>query len=162
MKAGSPFWQFSLAFYRRPPVQAACLAMQDEGGADANMILYLLFAAQEGRALAKPSVARMDTFVAQWRDDIVRPLRGVRRVLKSIDFSPAQEVAALRGRIKANELEAERLQQEAMHDFGRELDAARMAPADAAETNLAAYEACLGCALPSRAELLREFGTYSG
>jgi len=42
----SPFWRFSLRFYSRPGVAAACLALQDEAGADVNLMLFLLFLAK--------------------------------------------------------------------------------------------------------------------
>jgi uncharacterized protein (TIGR02444 family) len=37
-----PFWRFSLDLYGRPGVAPACLALQDEAGADVNLVLYLL------------------------------------------------------------------------------------------------------------------------
>ena len=37
------FWGFSLRIYARQDVPQACLALQDEGGADVNLVLFLLY-----------------------------------------------------------------------------------------------------------------------
>jgi uncharacterized protein (TIGR02444 family) len=33
---GSPFWRFSLQFYRQPGVAEACIALQEESSVDVN------------------------------------------------------------------------------------------------------------------------------
>ena len=35
---GSPFWRFSLRFYRQPKVADACIALQEEAGVDVNLL----------------------------------------------------------------------------------------------------------------------------
>ena len=40
---GSPFWRFSLRFYRQPRVADACIALQEEAGVDVNLLLFLLW-----------------------------------------------------------------------------------------------------------------------
>ena len=59
--AGSPFWRFSLKFYRQPQVAEACIALQDGAGIDVNLLLFLLWQAAEGRTLA---VAEVDALEA--------------------------------------------------------------------------------------------------
>ncbi|CAO3417910.1 TIGR02444 family protein [Azospirillum argentinense] len=102
----NPLWDFSLAVYGRPGVSAACLDLQDRLGQDVNL---LLFAAWGGMAcnadLPAGELARIDSAVAPWRDEVVRPLRAVRRRAKGEDD-------ALYKRLKAVELEAERVQQD--------------------------------------------------
>ena len=56
----SPFWRFSLRFYSRPGVASACLALQDEAGADVNVMLFLLFLAEHKRQVTKEDIARLD------------------------------------------------------------------------------------------------------
>ncbi|MCC6776157.1 MAG: TIGR02444 family protein [Hyphomicrobiales bacterium] len=140
---GSPFWRFSIAFYRRPGVADACLALQEEAGVDVNLLLFLLWHARRCRELSQSEVAELEAQVRRWREMTVVPLRGVRRALKSPPSLVASAtVETFRTRIKAIELEAERLQQEAMYDLvstglcGR----ASASSAEAARANVAAYQ----------------------
>jgi uncharacterized protein (TIGR02444 family) len=140
--SGSPFWRFSLHFYRLPGVADACIALQEEGGADVNLLLFLLWHAAQGRALSTAEIAGLEQTIAVWRERAVIPLRAIRRALKSpqglIETGAAE---AFRTRIKAVELEAERLQQEAMYELVRESLLGEVAPsvAAAARANVAAY-----------------------
>jgi len=152
-KTTSPFWTFSLSLYRMEGVAPACIELQDSAGVDVNILLFALFLAAKGRALEAADIAEMDAALKGWRDDVVIPLRGVRRVLRSPEKSiDAAQAAALRERIKAVELEAERLQQEALHAL-RPTEAWGVAqpPASAAPANVAAYAAYLGAVLPAAA-----------
>jgi len=144
--SGSPFWRFSLQFYRLPGVADACIALQEAGGADVNLLLFLLWHAMQGRALTAAEVAGLEQKIAIWRERAVIPLRAIRRALKSPQgLIEAGAAEAFRTRIKAVELEAERLQQEAMYELVREPLLGQAAPsvAAAARANVAAYaEAC--------------------
>src|SRR5438874_13750222 len=80
---GSPFWRFSLRFYREPAVADACIALQEQAGIDVNLLLFLLWHATRKRTLSKTEVENFEAAVAPWRDATVIPLRGVRRALKS-------------------------------------------------------------------------------
>ena len=80
---GSPFWRFSLQFYRLPKVADACIALQEEAGVDVNLLLFLLWQAQQRRRLSAPTSRRLKTKIAPWREATVIPLRSVRRALKS-------------------------------------------------------------------------------
>ena len=51
---GSPFWRFSLHFYRQPKVADTCIALQEEAGVDVNLLLFLLWQATRKRALRRP------------------------------------------------------------------------------------------------------------
>src|SRR5438309_2153749 len=118
---GSPFWRFSLRFYREPKVADACIALQEEAGIDVNLLLYLLWHATQAHQLSAGEVAALEEKIGGWRDATVVPLRAVRRALKSPPaLLPAPTAEVFRTKIKALELEAERLQQEAMYDLARE------------------------------------------
>ena len=152
--AGSPFWRFSLKFYRVPNVAEACIALQDGAGVDVNLLLFLLWQAAEGRALAKADVEALERRIAPWRNMTVIPLRDLRRALKSPPLLVASGTAeAYRTRIKAVELEAERLQQEAMYELARAspLGSAASSPRDAAQGNVAAYEVVCASVFPKPA-----------
>jgi len=152
MSGGSAFWQFSLALYQRPQVQRACLDLQDDGGADVNIVLYLLFAASEGRRLSEASILALDCHVAPWRETVVRPLRQVRRRLKEIlaepDVGATDDISSLRSNIKGNELIAEKIQQQTIFEFGRTVAAEQAPWHEAAQINLQNYETVAQQRLP--------------
>jgi uncharacterized protein (TIGR02444 family) len=140
--AGSPFWRFSLQFYRLPGVAEACIKLQEEAGVDVNLLLFLLWHGAQGRRLSGHEVARLEQEIAAWRNRAVIPLRAIRRALKPppglVEPGAAE---AFRTRIKAVELEAERLQQEAMYGLVRTALLGEAAPsvAEAVRANVAAY-----------------------
>jgi uncharacterized protein (TIGR02444 family) len=140
----SPFWRFSVGLYGVAGVPDACIALQDQAAVDVNLLFFLLWTASQGRALDQAEVADLDRQVGAWRDLAVIPLRTLRRALKAppavIGADAAEE---FRTRIKGIELEAERLQQEAMF---RLADAGRPAASSesAARASIAAYQAVLG------------------
>ncbi|HZO46085.1 MAG TPA: TIGR02444 family protein [Xanthobacteraceae bacterium] len=137
---GSPFWRFSLQFYRLPKVADACIALQEDAGVDVNLLLFLLWQARQRRRLSTADVASLEAKIAPWRDATVIPLRSVRRDLKSPPaLVEAATAEAFRNRIKAVELEAERLQQEAMFTLAP-VGTEGSDPADAARANVVAYE----------------------
>src|SRR5262245_38373626 len=148
---GSPFWRFSLQFYRQPGVADACITLQEESGVDVNLLLFLLWHAARQRAFAASDIAALEAKIGAWREATVVPLRAVRRALKSppalIEPGTAE---AFRTRIKAVELEAERLQQEAMYALAQASLLGRAAPSatEAARANVAAYAAMRAVAFP--------------
>lgn len=110
--SANPFWDFSLAVYGRPGVPACCLALQDRRGVDVNVLLFAAWAGLEcGIRLSAADLARIDGTVSGWRDEMVRPLRALRRRAKAEDD-------ALYRRMKAAELEAERVQQDRLFAAG--------------------------------------------
>jgi uncharacterized protein (TIGR02444 family) len=148
----TPFWRFSLNFYRQAGVSDACIALQDECGVDVNLLLFLFWLASEGRQLAANEVKKLDEEVRSWRELTVIPIRDARRRLKgartAVD-SGRQE--AFRNKVKAVELEAERLQQEALYQFHRSGPLGKTAlPKDAAHSNVGAYQHATGRNFPEK------------
>lgn len=142
---GSPFWRFSLRFYRLPGVADACIALQDQCGADVNVLLFFLWLATARRCISATMARMVCARVAPWRDNIVAPLRMIRRRLKEETPVDRDAAEAFRARVKAIELESEWLQQEALFALAAGLateDAASMEAA--ARANVAAYEHALG------------------
>jgi len=142
----SPFWRFSVKFYAEPGVAQACIDLQDQAGIDVNLLFFLLWNATQGRAFDAAQVAELDRSFGAWRDLAVIPLRTLRRGLKAPPPVLSADVAeGFRTRIKAVELEAERLQQEAMFRLAQAGPLGRPATrADAASASVAAYQAHLG------------------
>ena len=59
---GSPFWQFSLRFYRMPQVADACIELQERAGVDVNLLLFLLWqASQRRQSIGRPTFKRLKT-----------------------------------------------------------------------------------------------------
>jgi uncharacterized protein (TIGR02444 family) len=139
---GSPFWRFSLRFYRRPGVADACIALQDGCEVDVNILLFFLWFATTKRRVTPSVVQVVCAKAGSWRDDVVVPLRALRRRLKSGSILVERHATELfRTKIKTIELESERLQQEAMFSLAAGLATETAATIEAAaRANVAAYE----------------------
>ena len=143
----SPFWQFSIKFYAVPGVAQACIELQDQAKVDVNILFFLLWNATQGRSYEKADVAEVERLIGAWRDMTVVPIRNVRRALKSPPAVMTSDVAeGFRTRIKAVELEAERLQQEALYELAQSsrLGQPAASPAKAAQTSIDAYQGVIG------------------
>jgi uncharacterized protein (TIGR02444 family) len=146
-KQASPFWRFSLRIY--PGIADTCLELQDRFGVDVNVLLFLLFAAHNGRKVMSADVRAIISAVASWNREVVVPLRSVRRFLRSPpEIIEGEAAESLRQHVKHVELEAERLQQEGLYRNLRlqELGAPEASPEAAARSNVEAYAADLGTA----------------
>ena len=144
------FWATSLAIYRQPGVSEACLALQDQSGADVNAILFAFWAACEGHTLGVVDFERLEAATREWRSQVVQPLRVVRRALKVLGVTT--EALRLRDSVKAAELEAERQQQGIMESLlAAGTGDAATSVVDRARINLAAYAAVAGLDLPGPA-----------
>lgn len=125
-------WPFSLRVYAAPGVAEWCLTQQDGFGADVNILLWAAWRGAGGRRLAPADLDAAEAATAPWRDGVVRPLRTVRRAMRGdLGAIGADAAAELRRRVKALELEAERLQQSALERLrpgGTVVDGAPRAP----------------------------------
>jgi uncharacterized protein (TIGR02444 family) len=159
--AETPFWRFSLKLYRQTGVSDACIALQDRFGVDVNLLLFLFWLASDDRQLSADEVKMLDDNVRDWRNLTIVPIRDARRKLKGAEtLVEAGKQEAFRDKVKAVELEAERLQQEALYEFSHSgpLGTATSRSA-AARGNVAAYENVLGVTFPKEAAgvLIRAF-----
>lgn len=109
---GQPFWRFSLDRYGRAGVAPLCLALQDETGADVNLLLFGLWLGGEGVRITPDGASRLAAIVDEWHAEVVRPLRGVRRRLKGWQVCADAPRETLRAAIQKWEIEAERLEQD--------------------------------------------------
>jgi uncharacterized protein (TIGR02444 family) len=161
-RAESPFWRFSLRFYGRPTVAEACLALQDGAGADVNLVLFLLFMADQKRQLGPEEVATLESAVGQWREAVVKPLRAVRRALKpGIEFIPGAISEGFRAQVKRLELESEQIEQHRLEEFAG-IGSDAESRTQAAEANLKCYCATLAN-VPAAAvtAILRSFANFA-
>jgi uncharacterized protein (TIGR02444 family) len=149
----TPFWRFSLHFYRQPGVSEACIALQDDCGVDVNLLLFLLWLADDGQLLSADEVRKLDDKVRDWRNLTIIPIRDTRRRLKGERtlVEPGKQ-DAFRNKVKAIELEAERLQQEALYAFSQSGPLGKQAaPSAAARHNVSAYERIMNVTYPRSA-----------
>jgi uncharacterized protein (TIGR02444 family) len=108
--AGDSFWRFTLAVYGRPGIAPALVELQDRHGLDVNLALFCAWLGWSGRGQATEALLdRAERAVADWRREIVEPLRAVRRALKG-KREPAG-ASELREAVQRQEIEAERLAQ---------------------------------------------------
>jgi uncharacterized protein (TIGR02444 family) len=160
----SPFWRFSIRFYAVPGVAPACIELQDRAGVDVNVLFFLLWNATQRRALSEQDVAAVERAIGPWRDGMVVPLRGVRRALKTPPQAFSAEAAeSLRNRVKSVELEAERLQQEALYRLAQSGPLGRDAasPIEAARASVASYQSLLQPMPPAAIEaVLSAFAAF--
>jgi len=161
----SPLWRFSIRFYAMPGVAPACIELQDRAGVDVNVLFFLLWNATQRRALSKHDVAAVESAIGPWRDMAVVPLRGVRRALKAPPPAMTAEAAeSLRSRVKSVELEAERLQQEALYRLAQssQLGHDAASPAEAACVSVASYQTLLRpTPAPALQAVLTAFATFA-
>lgn len=151
-QAASPFWTFSLKLYRVEGVAPACLKLQDMHGVDVNVMLFGCWLASQGRKVSRVEMHEIVDAAEPWRRQVVVPLRSVRRILKvpadaagkGAHAFDAAAIAAMRDKIKAAELESERLQQEALYGLKPAAEWGETAEPDAAaEANLATYASAM-------------------
>ena len=130
---------------------------------DVNLLLYLFWLASDRQLLAEAEVKKLDDQVRDWRSLTIIPMRDVRRKLKGAPtlVEPMKQ-EAFRTKVKAIELDAERLQQEALYAFTQSGPLGKQAePPAAARANVAAYERVTGLSFPKKAvELL--IGAFDG
>lgn len=150
----SPLWRFSLGLYRLPGMADACIRLQDGCGVDVNLLLYLLWLATTKRTVTRAEIEAIEGQIAPWRDQAVIPLRGVRRAIKEPPAAIDPKLAdLLRTKVKALELESERLQQEALYALAQATLAGDPAssPEVAARANIAVYQSVLAWPFPEDA-----------
>ncbi|WP_189466829.1 TIGR02444 family protein [Litchfieldella qijiaojingensis] len=125
--AADRLWDFALALYARPGVEAACLRLQDEAGVDVCELLWHCWLYHHGLMVTGEPEGLVE--IRRWQREVTVPLRQLRRTLKA-EAQQKRGVADVRQHLKHAELAAERetlsrLQTLAehgngIHSFGKE------------------------------------------
>ena len=115
------FWQFSVAVYQQPQVAQYCLALQNNHGLNVNLVLLCLWHGQQGNQLSREFFQQVlsDTALNTLRDEVIKPMRLARDVLKMQAEPRAQK---LRVQVKRLELLAEQAEQARLYDGGFNAD----------------------------------------
>lgn len=100
-------WSFALSTYARPGIEAACLRLQAQG-ADVCLLLCGAWLEQRGVALTAERLQALKQLAGPWQAQVVEPLRQVRMQWRSM-AQQDELLAGLRERVKALELDAERV-----------------------------------------------------
>lgn len=112
------FWDFSVRTYRTPDVPEACLSLQNDYGADVNMLLYCCWIGGIKGPFDDALFAKASAFSSNWAEHVVVPLRAARTWMKqsgcNAESVPTESCMTLREKIKSVEFGAERLQQDVL------------------------------------------------
>jgi len=108
-------WDFAVAIHGEPGVDAGLIDLQDNHGQCVSYLLWAVWAARHGRPLTKTALTAAAGLARNWEAEVTAPLRAARRTLKR----PRPPMAdarreALRTKVKAIELSAERTLLEAL------------------------------------------------
>lgn len=123
-------WAFALRLYGAPGVSDACLVLQDESSVDVPVLLFSAWLASSSVALTQSELARIDGLVKAWRDEVIKPLRAVRRRLKTGPHpAPGPQTEDLRNGVKAVELASEKIALALLEAEGAALAGAAPGPA---------------------------------
>lgn len=115
--ADNPFWDYSLVHYGRPEVARACLELQEDVGANVNLVLFCCWLGSFGQVLTVQDLDEAEEVIRDWNEQVVEPLRGVRRFVRSefAGFADQKWPQA----IKQLELKAERVVQNRLCNWWR-------------------------------------------
>lgn len=110
-------WNFALALYQQPGVEALCLELQQRG-ANTSLVLWCQWLARQHIELAPALLAAAEAALETWHNEIVEPLRQARRALKRQSASKAQDhIGALNRGLKQVEIDAERVEYSLLSDL---------------------------------------------
>ncbi len=114
-------WSYAESVWRRPQVEAACLALQETYGQSPPLLLWRLWAVSEGRSLDVPTIENAVAAARRWESNVVRPLRDIRHRLKG-DLPIVSRSARVKfaDSLRAAELDAEHLLLDALEALASE------------------------------------------
>src|SRR5262249_55484180 len=127
------FWQFSLALYGQPGVARECLELQDKFGLNINLLLFCAWLGCRGIILTREHLEGVSRSIASWHDNVVHPLRGLRRQMKL----QHENMSALRAQVQRIEIEAEQVEQAMLFDYAQRI--ASRSESDAVTHNINEY-----------------------
>ncbi len=104
----NPFWRFSLSLYQLKRIQDACLQLQDESGANINLIFFAIWAAQQRLRFSPDWRSNFQQF-DNWHNDYTLQLRRQRNELKVIAEKADRNEHGPLHRMREHILQAEKL-----------------------------------------------------
>jgi uncharacterized protein (TIGR02444 family) len=128
----NPLWDFSLSVYSERGVAEECLTLQDRHDLNVNLVLLAAYLGCAGIALTEEHWEDAASEIALLDEIVVRPLRSIRRALKShanTEDSLGTRPMGVYRTIKAAEIDAERLEQDVLYRWA-EAPSTGSAPVD--------------------------------
>ncbi|SEB00803.1 TIGR02444 family protein [Alkalimonas amylolytica] len=104
LPSAEQFWQFCLQCY--PGMQQPLLSLQDELGANINLLLLLLYAEQQHWHWSVAEIAQLHQAVLPANQQVTLPIRQLRRQLST---EPTIKAALLKAELAAEQLEQQAL-----------------------------------------------------
>ena len=115
------FWDFSVRTYRTSGVSEACLSLQNDQGADVNMLLYCCWVGAAVGPFDDDLFSRASEYSARWAENVVIPLREARSWMKhtgcTAEPTPTEDCMQLREQVKSVEFAAEKMQQQVLESM---------------------------------------------
>ena len=110
MERAVSFWDWAVAVYGDAEVEDLCLDLQDAHGQCVPLLLWAAWCPRAGLRI-DGDVARQASGLARaWSDEVIAPLRSVRRRLKTaLNAGDDEARLPLRQAVKATELQAEKV-----------------------------------------------------
>lgn len=102
-------WQFSLVLY--PKVKPACLRLQDEHGANVNLLLLLCLLEQRQLSLTRTQLYQLSTMLQRFSVQFTQPLRALRKQSNTAVLTTEQQ-HQLKQSLLHTELQLEKLEQQ--------------------------------------------------
>ncbi|GLQ06523.1 TIGR02444 family protein [Sneathiella chinensis] len=114
-----PLWDYAVKLYSNEPVQQACLRLQDRFGLDVNLVLFSVWIAASGRGhFASGELEAGIAIGQQWQENVVMPLRALRRFLKRPPKEAGMRLSSdLRRVVSDSELYSERMELQMLHEI---------------------------------------------
>ena len=161
LQPDNEFWRFSLRVYDQEGVAEECLELQDRHGVNVNLLLFCAWMGTQAITLDRNDIEAAAQVVVHWDAMVVRPLRIARKEMKT-----DPDMATVRARAKALEIEAEQIEQAMLFAHARRLRSANAHQGDAiahnvnqyvaVATNAALSEAAAPCLIKAARHLSRE------
>ena len=103
-------WERASRAYESAEVERLCLELQDDYGQCVSYLLWAIWAGEQGRVIGPDLAAQAAELAGDWELSVLKPLRAVRRRLKS-SVAGISDTAreASRERLKDEEIAAEQL-----------------------------------------------------
>jgi uncharacterized protein (TIGR02444 family) len=103
-------WDFALALYAQPRIAETCVHLQDSVKVNVCLLIGLRWMDDCGKYLSDGELAALQAHIQAWTQQVVEPLRSLRRLLKQPIAGYPQDEAQeqIRTAIKQAELLAEK------------------------------------------------------